>query len=129
MEIWTLAVVVVESAAQVFYQALKDATGCPLLRQICTDILVDEAYHITFQVERMAVLFEAKTPLGKWLGRPMYKYFFFGVTLLVWFAHRRLFKAGGNTFRSYCRKMHYKYHKTLGRITAKETRGIYELPT
>jgi hypothetical protein len=35
METWTLAVIVVESAAQIFYQSLKDATGCRLLKQIC----------------------------------------------------------------------------------------------
>lgn len=121
MEMWTLPVIIVESTAQVFYQALKDATACPLLRQICTDILIDEAYHITFQVERMTVIYQAKTPLGRWLAKPAYKYFFWGVTLLVWFAHRGLFKAGGNTFKDYCRKMHYKYHKTLGRVVKAPT--------
>lgn len=52
MELWTLAVITVESTAQVFYQSLKDATRCKLLKQICTDILIDEAYHIGFQSER-----------------------------------------------------------------------------
>jgi hypothetical protein len=33
METWTLAVIVVESAAQIFYQSLKDATDCCLLKQ------------------------------------------------------------------------------------------------
>jgi hypothetical protein len=109
MEIWTLAVLVVESTAQVFYQALKNSTACPLLRQICTDILIDEAFHITFQAQRMNVLFYARKPLQKWLRRSLYKCFFFGVALLVWFAHRRLFRAGGNTLKIYIRKMHYKY--------------------
>ena len=118
MESWTLAVVVVESTAQVFYQSLKDATGCALLRQICTDILIDEAAHITFQTERLAVLFDAKTPMAKAVYRPLYKYFFFAVSLLVWVAHRRLFRAGGNTFFTYLRKIHYKYYKTVDRITA-----------
>jgi hypothetical protein len=53
MELWTVAVIIVESTAQIFYQALKDATKCTLLKQICTDILIDEAYHITFQTERL----------------------------------------------------------------------------
>ena len=127
MEIWTLAVLVVESTAQVFYQALKNSTACPLLRQICTDILIDEAYHITFQVQRMTVLFCAKKPLQKWLSRPVYKSFFFGVTLLVWFAHRRLFRAGGNTLKIYIRKMHYKYYKTLHRaMTSKMHSGSFQ---
>ena len=115
MESWTLAVLVVESTAQVFYQALKDATACPLLRQICTDILIDEAYHITFQTQRMTALFSARKPLEQWLARPLYKGFFFAVALLVWFANRRLFRAGGNTLKTYAKKMHYKYYKTLYR--------------
>lgn len=40
MEFWTIAVITVESAAQIFYQCLKDATNCKLLKQICTDILI-----------------------------------------------------------------------------------------
>jgi hypothetical protein len=120
MESWTLAVLAVESTAQVFYQSLKDATTCALLRQICTDILIDEAYHITFQTERMTVLFNSRKPLEKVLRRPLYTCFFFGVSLLVWFANRRLLRAGGNTLNLYVRKMHYKYCKTLHRAMASD---------
>ncbi|MGN6180027.1 MAG: ferritin-like domain-containing protein [Mucilaginibacter sp.] len=118
MEAWTLAVIVVESTAQIFYQALKDATKCTLLKQICTDILIDEAYHITFQTERLAVMFDRKTTVEKVLGRWFYKLFFYFTSTLVWVAHRRLFKAGGNTFKSYTRKMRYKYLRTLYIITS-----------
>src|ERR1700761_2595014 len=65
IESWTLAVITVENSAQIFYQSLKDATGCPLLKQICTDILIDEAPHIQFQQERFAIIFHSKTMLGK----------------------------------------------------------------
>ena len=34
MELWTLAVITIENAAQIFYQALKDATQCKLLKEI-----------------------------------------------------------------------------------------------
>jgi hypothetical protein len=118
MELWTLAVIVVESTAQIFYQALKDATGCELLKEICTDILIDEAYHITFQTERLAIIFYGKNHFSKSWRRIVYKYFFYGVSSLVWFAHKGLFKAGGNTFESYIRKMEYKYMKTLKVITS-----------
>jgi hypothetical protein len=118
MEAWTLAVIVVESTAQIFYQSLKDATGCALLKQICTDILIDEAYHITFQTERLATIFYGRNMLGKSLRRPFYKLFFFCTSALVWFAHRKIFRAGGNTFGSYVRKMDGKYLKTIESITA-----------
>jgi hypothetical protein len=117
MEIWTLAVIIVESTAQIFYQALKDATGCPLLKEICTDILIDEAYHITFQTERLAIIFNNKSDFSKAWRTTAYKYFFYATSCLVWFAHKKLFKAGGNTFASYTKKMDLKYIKTLKQIT------------
>ncbi|HEX3385361.1 MAG TPA: ferritin-like domain-containing protein [Mucilaginibacter sp.] len=117
MELWTLAVIVVESTAQIFYQSLKDATGCGLLKSICNDILMDEAYHITFQDERLAIIFSGKSNFSKAWRKTAYKYFFFATSLLVWFAHRRVFKAGGNTFESYMEKMAVKYFRTLRKIT------------
>jgi len=117
MEIWTLAVLVVESTAQIFYQALKDATKCTLLKQICTDILIDEAYHITFQTERLAIILDGKNDFSKTWRAFAYKYFFIATSTLVWAAHRKLFKAGGNTLTSYRKKMHLKYMKTLKAIT------------
>jgi len=117
MELWTLAVIVVESTAQIFYQALKDATECKLLKQICTDILIDEAYHITFQTERLAIIFNNKREFSRWWRVAAYKYFFIATSSLVWFAHRRLFKAGGNTFASYRKKMELKYVKTIKTVT------------
>jgi len=117
MEIWTITVIVIESTAQLFYQALKDATGCPLLKEICTDILIDEAYHITFQTERLAIIYEDKSPFSKNWRITVYKYFFYATSTLVYFAHRKLFKAGGLTFASYSKKMEYKYIKTVKMIT------------
>jgi len=116
MELWTLAVIVVESTAQIFYQALKNATNCELLKQICNDILIDEAYHITFQTERLAIIYEGKNNFSKAWRRIVYKYFFYATSSLVWFANRKLFKAGGNTFDSYSRAMEHKYLKTLRKI-------------
>src|SRR5205809_2243415 len=109
MEIWTLAVITVESTAQIFCQCLKDATNCKLLKQICTDILIDEAYHIDFQTERLGIIFEAKTVAGKALTNKIYTVFFFGTSLVVWMAHKNSFKAGGVDFIKFMRKMKYKY--------------------
>jgi len=117
MEIWTLTVLVVESTAQIFYQSLKDATNCKLLKQICTDILIDEAYHISFQTERLGIIVHNKSYFSKWWRAIAYRYFFIATSSMVWFAHRRLFKAGGNTFAIYRKKMGLKYTKTLKTIT------------
>ncbi|MEO7768017.1 MAG: ferritin-like domain-containing protein [Ferruginibacter sp.] len=113
MEIWTLAVITVESAAQVFYQSLKDATSCTLLKQVCTDILIDESHHIDFQKERMTLIFSGKSFITKLISRCIYPAFFFATSLVVWFAHKKLFKAGGINFTKYRYKMKFKYLKTL----------------
>mgnify|MGYP001156580018 FL=1 len=128
MEIWTLAVITVESAAQVFYQALKDATACKLLKQICTDILIDEAYHIEFQCERMDIIVNNKSAPLKYISRHIYPVFFFATSLVVWMAHKKAFKAGGVHYSRYIRKMRYKYLKTLNKIatTSKEMKCFAE---
>jgi len=116
IELWTLSVIVVESTAQIFYQSLKDATGCELLKQICTDILVDEAYHIEFQMERLQKLYESKSFLKKFVFAKMATVFFFITVIIVWLAHRKLFVAGGNNFTKYLTRIKYKHAKTIKRI-------------
>jgi hypothetical protein len=123
MELWTLTVIVVESTAQIFYQSLKDASDCTLLKQICTDILIDEAYHITFQMERMSTIVEGKSEFGKLWRKWFYKLFFFSTTIVVWCAHKKLFKAGGNSFKSYWKKMSLKFAKTLGKLPAADNQA------
>jgi hypothetical protein len=116
MEWWTLAVISVESTAQVFYQSLKQATQCKLLKEICTDILIDEAPHIRFQQERLAVIFHSKPVWTRNISYHFYKVFFISTSLVVWVAHRKLFTAGGNNLRKYYRKMKMKCAKTIGRL-------------
>jgi hypothetical protein len=116
MELWTLAVITVESTAQIFYQSLKDATNCPLLKQICTDILIDEAAHIDFQMERMQVIYNDKSRISKMVSYYLYAFFYFSTIMVVWFAHRKAFKAGHNDFGKYVKKMHLKFTKTFGKL-------------
>lgn len=116
MELWTIAVITVESCAQIFYQSLKDATQCKLLKQICTDILIDEAAHIEFQMERLTIIYAQKDPISKFFTYTFYKYFYYTVIIVVWVAHSKALKAGGNSFTKYFRKMSYKFRKTIGEL-------------
>ena len=116
MEFWTIAVITVESTAQIFYQCLKDATGCKLLKQICTDILVDEAAHITFQIERLGLIYHQKNAFARFISYYAYGVFFFSTALVVWFAHAKLFKAGHVNFERYWIKMKLKFNKTIKRL-------------
>lgn len=120
MELWTLAVITVENSAQIFYQSLKDASNCKLLKEICTDILIDEAPHIVFQQQRLSAIFCAKNPVVRMVSFYCYKYFYLATSLLVWVAHKKIFKAGGNDLKGYHRKMCFKFGKTIGRLIQTE---------
>lgn len=121
MEIWSLAVLVGESAAQIFYQSLKDATSCTLLKEICTDILIDEAAHIPFQQQRLAAIVNNKKLLARSLSIWFYSFFFSSASLMVWMSYRKVFKAGGHTQKSYLRIMRMKKNKTVRRLLTKHT--------
>ncbi|MBX2972093.1 MAG: ferritin-like domain-containing protein [Flavobacteriales bacterium] len=113
MELWTIAVIIVESSAQVFYQALHDATRCTLLRSICNDILMDEAHHIKFQNERLWTIFQRKGFYNKALSLLLYSLLFFGTIHAVWYGHRRAFTAGGVDRPEFMRAMYYKFFSTV----------------
>ncbi len=121
MELWTLSVLVVESAAQIFYQSLKDATQCKLLKQICSDILTDEAFHINFQFERMSLLVRDKSETTKLIHYLIYRVFFLATITLIYVAHRRAFRSGGINFNRYYRKMNLKFNKTIKRVFRPKT--------
>lgn len=116
MEIWTLTVITVESTAQLYYQSLKNATGCTLLKQICTDILTDEAYHINFQFERLSIITRNHSTLNRWIRYIIYSVFFFSTITMVYLAHRKVFRAGSNNYNRYFKKMKLKFDKTIKRL-------------
>jgi hypothetical protein len=113
MELWTITVIIVESAAQVFYQALHDATNCLLLKSICRDILIDEAHHIKFQNDRLHTIFQQKNFYGKAISIGLYGILFFATILTIWFAHKKAFKAGGINKNEFMRKMYYKFFSSM----------------
>lgn len=116
MELWTLAVITVESAAQLFYQSLKDASQCPLLRQICDDIIEDEAHHIDFQTERMLAIYRSHHPVIRPVAFGIYRMFYFSTAAVVWFGHKKVLSIGTPTFSEYMKAMGEKFLNTFGRI-------------
>jgi len=113
MEVWTITVVIVESAAQVFYKALHDATHCALLKSICTDILIDEAHHIKFQNERLFILFQQKSVYVKALSMLCYAALFFLTIHAIWFGHHKAFRAGGVSHAEFMKQMYYKFFRSM----------------
>ena len=113
MQLWTIAVIIVESAAQIFYQALHDATNCTLLRSICNDIIIDEAHHIKFQNERMHIIFQQKSFYNKAFSLLCYSILFFGTIHAIWLGHHKAFIAGGVNKKDFFRQMYYKFFSSM----------------
>jgi len=113
MELWTIAVIIVESAAQIFYEALREATDCELLQSICNDIMIDEAHHIKFQNERLFIIFQNKGFYNKALSIGAYSILFFGTIHAIWLGHGKALKAGGVNKSEFMRRMYYMFFKTI----------------
>jgi hypothetical protein len=103
MEVWTTPVVMVETLALIYYNAIRRATDSRVLHAICSQILSDEIPHLRFQCERLAVLFHRRSPLALWLTLLCHRLCFLGVVVLVWVGHRRALRAGGYDWQHYWR--------------------------
>lgn len=103
MEVWATPVVMVETHATVYYNAIRRATASPVLRAICEQILADEMPHIRFQCERLAVIHSGRNRLVRKVTRAFHRVLFATITLAVWAGHRRAIRAGGYGFRRYWR--------------------------
>ncbi len=103
MEVWTTPVVMVETLALVYYNAIRRATGSAVLHAICAQILADEVPHLRFQCERLALLFRRRTRFALRLTMLGQRLCFSAVVALVWVGHQRAFRAGGYDWRRYWR--------------------------
>ncbi len=86
--------VAAELIAKIYYAALRDATGSPLLKRICEQILRDEEQHIFFQSSTLG-----KQRIGFSASRIMateylHRILMLGTIVVVWLEHRKVFKAG-----------------------------------
>lgn len=103
IEVWTTPVVMVETLALVYYNAVRRATGSAVLRAICRRILADEIPHLRFQCERLALLFRGRSRLAVYVTLLVHRVLFLGVVVLVWLGHRRALRVGGYGWRRYWR--------------------------
>ena len=87
-----------------YYTALREATGSPLLRSICSRILMEEAEHLRFQAFTFGQLGLRRAALLRALTRAVHRCFLMATTLLVWTEHRLVFRAGGYSLRELWRQ-------------------------
>lgn len=95
LEVSISVLITAELIAQVYYQALRDATQSAALRSICEQILRDERMHIRFQSERLAILQRFRPRTGLRLGVAARRVLMAGTLPVVWLGHRRALRRGG----------------------------------
>ncbi len=103
VEGWATPVVMVEAHAMLYYAALRRATGSPVLRAVCKQILADEVPHLRFQCERLAAARRRRPRVFLAATVAAHRLFFAATTLAVWVGHRRALRAGGYSLRSFWR--------------------------
>jgi len=93
LELAVRVLVSAEIIAQVYYQALRDATRSAPLRALCERILEDEEPHVRFQCERLAILRRGRRAHAAVEG--LHWILLGGAAVVVWINHHRVLRAGG----------------------------------
>lgn len=95
LEISIAVLVTAEIIAEVYYAALRAASGSVVLQRLCEQILRDEAGHVEFQADQLARLRAGRGPVLSALTLAGQRALFLGACLVVWVVHHRAFRAGG----------------------------------
>ncbi len=101
LELFITVLVTAEMIGKIYYQALRRATRCPVLRRLCEQLLRDEIKHIRFHSERLAMLNQGRARWKSFLVRGWHRFLYTGTSLVVWWLHRRALRAGGYGFRRF----------------------------
>jgi hypothetical protein len=100
----TIAVLITaEIIAEVYYAALRRATGSAVLRRLCDQILADEVRHVAFQADRLAKLRAGRRRPGRLATAGLQRLLFLGTVLVVWALHRPALRRGGLSFAGWWR--------------------------
>jgi hypothetical protein len=95
LELSISILVTAEIIAQVYYAALRDATGSRVIRRLCDQILRDEDEHVRFQCERLAIIRHRQWRAPVAIKRLAHRAFFTGTCGVFWLKHARVMRAGG----------------------------------
>ncbi|MEO1050859.1 MAG: ferritin-like domain-containing protein [Bacteroidota bacterium] len=108
-----------EFIATVYYDALAKAVKSPLVKDLCAQILKDEAQHLAFQSEALRFIKQRQSLLGRIFNRAFHHALVPITIALVWAEHRQVLKAGGYDFKTYAKQIWHVYRTTIP-ITAGE---------
>jgi hypothetical protein len=102
-----------EVMAQVYYAALRRATGSQLLERLCTEILRDEASHVRFQAERLALIRTNHSRFRRLLTRFCEQSLFSVACLVVWHGHKNVFRISQWSFRRFWTRAHVAFERSV----------------
>ncbi len=101
LEACATVLVTAEVLAIPYYQALRDATGSPLLRAICVRILCDEAKHLNYQALTLGLIRGRLSENARASRSLSHRTLFHATALLLWQQHRAVFRAAGWDFHRF----------------------------
>jgi len=117
LELCIAVLVTAEVIGTVYYRSVRRATGSILLRRLCEQLLRDEAKHVRFHAERLAILRRGRSRWRTWLGSTGHRVLYVGATLAVWLKHRCALRAGGLGFAAFHEACAKERQKLFSRIT------------
>jgi len=123
LELTITVLITAEIIARVYYPALRKATSSHWLRKICEHISRDEVAHIRFQGQRLGIIQRRKGPLGRAVSMMLSQVLFDVTSIVVWFAHRSVFKAAKLSFREYWSKCTAEYRAARRQVVVGFCRG------
>jgi hypothetical protein len=103
LELAIRVLVTAEIIAQVYYQALRDATHSRTLRGLCQRILEDEDPHVRFQSERLAILRRGRAAQS--LVELLHWVLLAGAACVVWINHHPVLRRGGFGWVAFLREV------------------------
>lgn len=106
LELAVSVLVTAEIIAMVYYAALRKASSCPVLRELCTQILDDEVFHLHFQGQRLGCLQHGRSRFGVLCTTAALTVMLDGAGQLVWSTHRPVFFRAGLSFAQYRHRLH-----------------------
>lgn len=117
-----------EIMASVFYDALHACTKSNVLKQICTNILIDEDKHVAFQSIGLAQFYRKRNFLQRQFCHASRAFFLSGSILLVWFLHHKIFKHGGYSFSRFFHDSFTIFERTVSVIEYECAQDKVRLP-
>jgi hypothetical protein len=103
LEVAICVLLTAELIAQVYYVALRRATASPVLRGICRRMTADEAMHVRFQSERLALLRRRRPAWACRCAVSLQRLLYAAALAVVWCNHRSALRRGGLRWRAFRR--------------------------